>query len=335
MDSVIRFPYLGLEVSPGKSVEIFGITIAYYGIIIAVGVIVGALIAFREAKRTRQNVDDYIDFAIWTLFMALIGARLYYCIFKWDYYGSHPLEIITGVRSGGLAIYGGVIASVITLIVFTKLKKLNFWQMADTACLGLIIGQAIGRWGNFFNREAFGSYTNNVFAMQLPKGVALSHADSVETLLQNLVYVDGEPFVQVHPTFLYESLWCIGVFILLMLFRKHKKFHGEVFAMYVAGYGLGRTWIEGLRTDQLLIGTVPVSQLLSAVAVCVAVGFVVYKLIKIRKNPQLALVNEGILAEKELSGAERSFADKQLAKAGTDGKAAGGKKERVKKGNRQ
>lgn len=296
MDTLIRFPYLGIEVSPGRSFEVFGITIAYYGVIIAIGVIVGALIAFSEAKRTKQNVDNYIDFAIWTVFMALIGARLYYCIFQWDYYGSHLLEIITGIRNGGLAIYGGIIASVITLIVFTKLKKLNFWQMADTACLGLVMGQAIGRWGNFFNREAFGGYTNNVFTMQLPKSVALTHvnADSVNPLLQNLVYIDGEPFVQVHPTFFYESLWCIGVFILLMLVRKHKKFHGEVFLLYVAGYGIGRAWIESLRTDQLMIGPIPVSLLLSAVACCAAIILIVFKRLKIKKNPELALVNEGI-----------------------------------------
>lgn len=276
MNSVIKFPYLGFEVNPGKSIEIFGFSIAYYGIIIAIAAVVGALIAFKEAKRTKQNVDDYIDFAIWTIFMALIGARLYYCIFKLDYYGEHPLEIITGIRNGGLAIYGGIIASVITLIVFSKVRKLNFWQMADTACLGLVIGQAIGRWGNFFNREAFGSFCNNIFAMQLPKSTALAHADSIESLLQNVVFIDGEPFVQVHPTFFYECLWCIGVFVLLTLYKKHKKFHGEVFALYVVGYGLGRAWIEGLRTDQLLIGPVAVSQVLSIVAVVAAVAFIIF-----------------------------------------------------------
>lgn len=287
MNSVIRFPYLGFEVNPGKSFEIFGISIAYYGVIIAIAAIVGALVAFKDAKRTKQNVDDYIDFAIWTIFMALIGARLYYCIFKMDYYGEHPLEIITGIRNGGLAIYGGIIASAITLIVFTKVKKLNFWQMADSACLGLVIGQAIGRWGNFFNREAFGSFCNNIFAMQLPKDTALAHADSIDSLLQNLVYIDGEPFVQVHPTFFYESLWCVGVFILLTLYKKHKKFHGEVFALYVIGYGIGRTWIEGLRTDQLLIGPLAVSQVLSIVAVIAAVGYIVFMRLRIKKNPEL------------------------------------------------
>ncbi len=291
MNSTIRFPYLGLELNPGKSFQLFGINVAYYGVIIAIAMIVGVILAVREAKRTGQNVDDYLDFAIWTLIMAIVGARLYYCIFEWDYYSKYPLEIITGIRDGGLAIYGGVIASVITLIIFTKVKKLNFFTMADTCVPCLVIGQAIGRWGNFFNREAFGGYCNNIFAMQLPKDVALAHATDTQSILENVVKVDGVSFVQVHPTFLYESLWCILIFVILMLYRKHKKFEGEVMAMYFAGYGLGRLWIEALRTDQLKILGLPVSLLLSALLVIAAVVFIVVKR-RAAKNPATVAAKE-------------------------------------------
>lgn len=280
MNTTIRFPYIGLEFHPGKSFEIFGVSIAYYGVIIALAVLAGALIAYAEAKKTHQNVDDYIDFTICTLIAAIVGARLYYCIFEWDYFGAHPLEIITGIRNGGLAIYGGVIASVATLVVFCKVKKLNFWTMADTACLGLVMGQAIGRWGNFFNREAFGDYCNHFLAMQLPRSEAHHVTDA---LLQNTTMVDGVAYVQVHPTFLYESLWCIALFVFLMLYKKHKKFRGEVFALYAAGYGLGRTWIEGLRTDQLTLGGVAVSQVLSVLLVIAAAAFIIYNRLALKK----------------------------------------------------
>ena len=157
MNTTIRFPHLGLTLNPGKSFTVFGIEIAYYGVIIALGMLAGALVAYREAKKTGQKVDDYIDFTLYTLIADIIGARIYYVIFEWDYYSAHPLEIFN-LRAGGLAIYGGVIASALTLFIFTKVKKLKFWLMADTAVQGLIIGQIIGRWGNFFNCEAFGGF---------------------------------------------------------------------------------------------------------------------------------------------------------------------------------
>lgn len=282
MNTTIRFPNLGLELHPGKAITIFGFDIAYYGIIIACGMLIGALIAYSEARRTRQNVDDYIDFTTYTLIAAIIGARLYYVIFEWDYYSHNLLEIFN-IRNGGLAIYGGIIASVITLIVFTRVKKLNFWLMADTACLGLVAGQIIGRWGNFFNREAFGGYTDNLFAMQLP--VSVSNGVTAE-LLEKAVTINGDLFIQVHPTFLYEGCWNLCIFILLMLYRTHKKFDGEVFALYVAGYGIGRALIEGLRTDQLIIKALglPVSQLLSILLVIASIAFIAYNRIQLKKT---------------------------------------------------
>ena len=283
MNTTIRFPHLGLTLNPGKSFTVFGIEIAYYGVIIALGMLAGALVAYREAKKTGQKVDDYIDFTLYTLIAAIIGARIYYVIFEWDYYSAHPLEIFN-LRAGGLAIYGGVIASALTLFIFTKVKKLKFWLMADTAVQGLIIGQIIGRWGNFFNREAFGGYTDSLFAMQLP----VSEAKGItQELIEHLVTIDGVSYVQVHPTFLYEGTWNLLLFIGICLYKRHKKFDGEIFAIYLMGYGVGRFIIEGLRTDQLVIkalGGIAASQVLSIILIVLAVACVIYNRVQLKKR---------------------------------------------------
>ena len=283
MNTTIRFPHLGLTLNPGKSFTVFGIEIAYYGVIIALGMLAGALVAYREAKKTGQKVDDYIDFTLYTLIAAIIGARIYYVIFEWDYYSAHPLEIFN-LRAGGLAIYGGVLASALTLFIFTKVKKLKFWLMADTAVQGLIIGQIIGRWGNFFNREAFGGYTDSLFAMQLP----VSEAKGItQELIEHLVTIDGVSYVQVHPTFLYEGTWNMLLFIGICLYKRHKKFDGEIFAIYLMGYGVGRFIIEGLRTDQLVIkalGGIAASQVLSIILIVLAVAFVIYNRVQLKKR---------------------------------------------------
>ena len=283
MNTTIRFPHLGLTLNPGKSFTVFGIEIAYYGVIIALGMLAGALVAYREAKKTGQKVDDYIDFTLYTLIAAIIGARIYYVIFEWDYYSAHPLEIFN-LRAGGLAIYGGVLASVLTLFIFTKVKKLKFWLMADTAVQGLIIGQIIGRWGNFFNREAFGGYTDSLFAMQLP----VSEAKGItQELIEHLVTIDGVSYVQVHPTFLYEGTWNLLLFIGICLYKRHKKFDGEIFAIYLMGYGVGRFIIEGLRTDQLVIkalGGIAASQVLSIILIVLAAAFVIYNRVQLKKR---------------------------------------------------
>ena len=283
MNTTIRFPHLGLTLNPGKSFTVFGIEIAYYGVIIALGMLAGALVAYREAKKTGQKVDNYIDFTLYTLIAAIIGARIYYVIFEWDYYSAHPLEIFN-LRAGGLAIYGGVLASALTLFIFTKVKKLKFWLMADTAVQGLIIGQIIGRWGNFFNREAFGGYTDSLFAMQLP----VSEAKGItQELIEHLVTIDGVSYVQVHPTFLYEGTWNLLLFIGICLYKRHKKFDGEIFAIYLMGYGVGRFIIEGLRTDQLVIkalGGIAASQVLSITLIVLAVAFVIYNRVQLKKR---------------------------------------------------
>lgn len=283
MNTTIRFPHLGLTLNPGKSFTVFGIGIAYYGVIIALAMLMGALVAYREAKKTGQKVDDYVDFTLYTLIAAIIGARIYYVIFEWDYYSAHPLEIFN-LRAGGLAIYGGVLASVLTLFIFTKVKKLKFWLMADTAVQGLIIGQIIGRWGNFFNREAFGGYTDGLFAMQLP----VSEAKGItQELIEHLVTIDGVSYVQVHPTFLYEGVWNLLLFIGICIYKRHKKFDGEIFAIYLMGYGIGRFFIEGLRTDQLVIkelGGIAASQVLSIVLILLGAAFVIYNRVSLKKT---------------------------------------------------
>ena len=266
MDMQIYFPNLGIFLeNVGKNFSVFGFEIAFYGCTMATGIIVGYLMAAREAKSTGQNPDDYLDMLLYAVFFAIIGARLYYVIFKWDYYGQNLLQIFN-LRQGGLAIYGGIIGAFTTVYFFAKKRKLSFAQMLDTACPGLAAGQVIGRWGNFFNREAFGGYTDGLFAMQLPVS-AVRSGEITEQMWENLEVINGIEFIQVHPTFLYEGMWNVGVIIFLYLYRKHKKFQGELVLWYLVLYGVGRFWVESLRTDQLLIPGIgfPISQLLGAV----------------------------------------------------------------------
>ena len=284
----IRFPHLGIEItSLGKGITIGGFTIAFYGMIIAFGMVMGYLMTAFQAKRTGQEPDLYLDLALWDIVFAVIGARIYYVIFSWDYYKDNLLQIFN-TRGGGLAIYGGVIAGVITTIIFGKIRKQNFFQLLDTACVGLITGQIIGRWGNFCNREAFGGYTDSLFAMQL-KESDVAPANLTHTVLKHIVEIDGVRYIQVHPTFLYESLWNVGVLIILLLFTKHRRYNGQIFLIYLLGYGLGRVWIEGLRTDQLIFfGTgVAVSQILSGVLAVISAGILIYQYCRGRRSKQL------------------------------------------------
>ena len=278
MNTSINFPNLHIYLeNVGKSISIGNFSIAFYGIIIATGMLAGIMIARAEAKRTGQNPDDYLDLAIVAIICSIIGARIYYVIFSWDLYKDN-LGSIFNLRQGGLAIYGGVIAAIITTYVFCKVKKLSFPLVTDTAGLGLILGQIIGRWGNFFNREAFGGYTNNLLAMQIPID-AVRTGDITPGLKEHMVILDGVSYIQVHPTFLYESMWNLVLLILLLMIRKHKKFDGEVFLLYLFGYGVGRFWIENLRTDQLLIpGTqMAVSRALAAVLIVASAIIIVVK----------------------------------------------------------
>ena len=289
MDMEINFPNLGIYLDHvGKNISIFGFSIAYYGIVIVTGMMSAIWIAQREAKRTGQNPEQYLDLAMIGIAAGILGARIYYVIFAWDYYKDDLLSIFN-IRQGGLAIYGGIIGACIAVVIYSRKKKQNFSLLMDTASMSIVFGQIMGRWGNFFNREAFGDYTNNLFAMQLPVSAVRAN-EITQKMWDHVVTVNGVEYIQVHPTFLYESLWNVGVLLFLFWFRKRKKFNGEVFLMYLIGYGLGRIWIEGLRTDQLLLPVVglPVSQLLSG---CLVVGctiLVVWKRKKLSSGGETA-----------------------------------------------
>lgn len=267
----IAFPNLGIYLKDvPKSFSIFGFDIAFYGLLIGLGVLAGILTAAHVAKVTGQNPDDYWDFAIYAVIFAIIGARIYYVVFSWDYYKDDLLGIFK-LRNGGLAIYGGVIAAFITLFVYSRIKKRDPLLIGDTCMPGLILGQAIGRWGNFMNREVFGEYYDGLFSMQLPTQ-AVRARDISDNIYAHIP--EGANYINVHPTFLYESVWNLLVFAALLLFRKHKKFNGEMCLLYFGGYGLGRFFIEGIRTDTLFIPgtTLPVSQVLALLMVIFSVA---------------------------------------------------------------
>lgn len=278
MGADIRFPHLGIVIEHlGRNITIGNFPIAYYGIIIAVGMVAGLIMANWQAVRLNHNKEVILDLALWDIVFAIVGARLYYVIFSWDYYSKHPMEILN-TRGGGMAIYGGVIAGVITTWVFAKVRKLYFWNLVDIACGGLLVGQIFGRWGNFFNREVFGGYTDSLFAMQIKRS-DVRGGDLTPDLLKRLVDIKGVEYIQVHPTFLYESVWNLMVLIIILLYTKKRKFKGQLFFMYLFGYGLGRFWIEGIRVDQLKLfhTQIPVSQLLSGIMVVVSGGILLYK----------------------------------------------------------
>lgn len=285
MTTNISFPNLGIYLeNVGKTITLFNIDIAYYGITIGLAVIAGILMAAWQAKRTKQDPEMYYDLAMYAVILSIIGARIYYVIFSWEHYKDDLLSILN-FREGGLAIYGGVITAIITTFVFAKVKKVSFGTLCDTAGLGLILGQIIGRWGNFFNREAFGEYTNNLLAMRLPLD-AVRKSDVTQLMMEHLEVIDGISYIQVHPTFLYESLWNLGVLLFLIFWSKHKKFEGEVFLLYLFGYGVGRFWIEGLRTDQLMLtNAIPVSQALAVVLVIVSTLLIIMNRRKKKELP--------------------------------------------------
>lgn len=281
----IRFPHLGLEFNVGKSFNVFGLEIAFYGIIIALGIIIAVAVCIYDVKKKGQSTDLYMDYALFGMLGAIVGARLYYVIFEWDYYGKHPAEIFN-LRAGGLAIYGGIIGATLVLLLFCKIKKAKPLQMLDTIVIGLLIGQIVGRWGNFFNREAYGGFTDCLFAMQIP----VNDASVVNSDM--IVNVNGSYYVQVHPTFLYESFFNLLLLIVIFIFRDKKKFEGENLCRYLCGYGLIRFFIEGMRTDQLQIKGVAVSQVLSAVLfVGALITVVVVRVMMWKKNKQKTTEN--------------------------------------------
>lgn len=267
----LRFVHLGITIEHLQNhITIFGFSIAFYGIIIGIGMLLGITLAARDAEKRGIGEDTIYDFALLGIVFGVIGARLYYVFFRWDNYRGNLLEILN-LRAGGLAIYGGVIGGILSLMVYCRRKKQNFLNLADSLILGVLVGQILGRWGNFFNAEAFGRYTDSLFAMQLRRDI-VNPIMIDSALLQHLVRVNGVDYIQVHPTFLYESVWNLCLLLFLLWYRPKKRFTGEIFFLYLGGYGLGRVWIEGLRTDSLLVpGTgIAVSQALAGVCVLVA-----------------------------------------------------------------
>lgn len=296
----IRFPHLGIHLhNVGDSFSLFGAQIRYYGLFIAIGFLLAIVIVCREAKRTGQDDNIYIDYILWMCIPAMIGARLFYVIFSWsDYFQKgkgfgKTIGDIINIRNGGLAIYGGIIAAVIVAWKFAKKRDVKFSLLVDTAVMSLLVGQIIGRFGNFFNRESFGEYTNSLFSMRIPIDY---YGNSVNDLVgsgvitpsmaEHVEVTNGLQWISVHPTFLYEILWNLGLLIFIIIYRKHKKFEGELALIYLWGYGLGRVWIEALRTDALLIpGThMRVSQLVAAVCVLVASVILVKKRLEYGRN---------------------------------------------------
>lgn len=280
----IAFPNLGIYLKDvPRTFSIFGIECAYYGLIIGIGILAGILMAAHVAKISGQDADTYWDFAIYAVIFSIIGARIYYVIFAWDYYKGNLLSIFN-IRQGGMAIYGAVIGAFLTLFAYCKIKKQNALLIGDTAMAGLILGQAIGRWGNFMNREVFGEFYDGLFSMQLPIA-AVRARDISENIAAHIP--SGANYINVHPTFLYESLWNLLVMTLILLWRKHKRFDGELCLLYFGGYGLGRFIIEGIRTDTLFIPgtTVPVSQVLSLVMVMFAIVADIIVKVRLKKQP--------------------------------------------------
>jgi len=279
----IAFPHLNiyLENVP-KSFTVFGFSIALYGVIIGLGFFLALILISKIAGATGQNPDTYWDVATFVIVFSIIGARIYYVFFAWDYYKDNPISVFN-IRNGGLAIYGGVIAGFLTAFIYCRIKKVNFFLLTDTIMPGLLLGQVMGRWGNFTNREAFGEYTDNLFAMRLPVE-AVRSGEITELMKAHMV--EGTNYIQVSPTFLYESMWNLCLLIIVLLYIKHKKFDGEIVLLYLGGYGLGRFWIEGLRTDQLIMHTtgLPVSQMLAVCLVVFSVTTMIIKRLKMREK---------------------------------------------------
>ncbi|WZL77946.1 prolipoprotein diacylglyceryl transferase [Eubacteriales bacterium mix99] len=249
--------------------SIFGQPIYWYGILISAGVLIGIFLAMHHAKIFGMDQDSIVDMALLAIPMAIIGARLYYVIFEWDQYKGHPLDIFN-IRKGGLAIYGGVLGGVLGGYLFSRWKKIDFWNLTDICAPSIILGQAIGRWGNYINQEAYGVVVNNPQWQWFPAAVFIQ-ADQ-----------------QWHmATFFYESFWNLIVFFILMGYRRHRKRTGEVFLLYLILYSLGRIFIEGLRTDSLYLDNVRISQLLGILLVVLGIVLFVYR----RKHPPVANVS--------------------------------------------
>ncbi|MDE6384732.1 MAG: prolipoprotein diacylglyceryl transferase, partial [Eubacterium sp.] len=281
----VYFDGLGIDFDlPSVAFSIGTYEVHWYGIVIAFGFALAVLYGGRMAYKWKMSLDGMTDVLLWGTIFGIIFARAYYVFFQWDYYSLHPGEIIA-IWNGGIAIYGGIIGAIIGAAIGCKVGKINFQNLLDLGALGLLIGQGIGRWGNFFNQEAFGTNTQTaLFRMWSTKIRDTLSADQADLLAKG---IEVNPEQAVHPTFLYESVWCLLVFAVLhIIVTKHRKFKGEVFLLYGIFYGLERMIVEGMRTDSLYIAntTIRVSQLLSAIIVVVFAAWLITMFVKLKKG---------------------------------------------------
>lgn len=293
----ISFPNLGLEVEITPVLEIGGLQIHLYGLLIAFGLLMAVVYALSRRKQFGLTEDDLLDGVLLIVPVAIIFTRAYYCIFNWGVFKENPVEVFY-IWKGGLAIYGGVIGAVMGIIAYCYFKKLKIATVLDITMIGFLIGQCIGRWGNFFNVEAFGSYSDGLFAMRVPsyfldvpKDASASYLAQVELLKQKAIEGGYQGFYQVHPTFLYESIWTLAGFVLLHFVSKKRRYDGQIALCYVAWYGLGRAIIEGLRMDSLMVGPFRVSQLLAALSCIVAIIVLIRQHFRFH-DPELLFVNQ-------------------------------------------
>ena len=285
----IKFPKLGWTFHIDRTAfTVFGVDIQWYGIIITVGLVLAMIYCFSKMKRFGIDTDRALDVAIVGIIGGLLGARLYYVAFRWDEYKGNLKEIIN-TRGGGLAIYGGIIGAIGLGLIACRLRKVKILPMLDITVLGFLIGQGIGRWGNFVNQEAFGTNTNSIFGMT---GGTIQNR-----IINETNFLDGEMQAHgldvavdkmVHPCFLYESFWCLLGFVLISWYSKHRKYDGQIFLMYLTWYGAERAFVEGLRTDSLYIGNsnLRVSQVLSAIVCIAAIILQIVFFLKRRRDPE-------------------------------------------------
>ena len=271
MYTEISFPALGITMNPPQYLQVGPFTVYYYGVIIAFGLILAVLYGCKRSSQFGIKEDDLVDGVLWVTPFAILCARLYYCIFSWDYYGQH-LDKLFHIWEGGLAIYGGVLGAILGISIFCKIKKIKVAALLDVVMLGFLIGQSIGRWGNFMNREAFGAETISFFRMGL-----LNPTTNIVSF--------------VHPTFLYESVWNALGFVILHFLSKRRRYDGQIALGYAAWYGLGRAFVEGLRSDSLWWGPFRVSQLLAAISCLAAVTALLVLSFK-PHDPSKMLVNQ-------------------------------------------
>ena len=272
----ISFPSFGITVNPPQTVSLGPLTIHLYGLVIAVGLMLAVLYCCRRCKEFGLKEDDILDGVLWITPFAIVCARIYYVAFSWKAYASDPISVLY-IWEGGIAIYGGVLGAVLGIAVFCRIKKLKMATVLDLVLLGFLIGQSIGRWGNFFNREAFGAPTESFFRMGL----------------MNSVTGQWEYY---HPTFLYESVWNLVGLVLLHFLSKKRRYDGQVALGYAAWYGLGRAFIEGLRMDSLYWGPFRVSQVLAAVSCTAAVCVLLWQRFR-PHDPAMLYVNQVAAAE--------------------------------------